>query len=77
VGLVQARGGAQLCVLQDGRLILDEAIGCPPDALFLIFSVGKAGVRRPGQGFQLGAPALPGARPPGQPVSRAVRRSAG
>jgi hypothetical protein len=34
VGLVQARrGAAQLCVLQDGRLILDEAIGCPPDAL--------------------------------------------
>jgi hypothetical protein len=34
VGPVQARGGAaQRCVLQDGRLILDEAIGCPPDAL--------------------------------------------
>lgn len=42
VGLVQARGvAAQLCVLRDGQLILDEAIGCPPDALFLIFSAGK------------------------------------
>jgi CubicO group peptidase (beta-lactamase class C family) len=42
VNLVRARGVcAQLCVLRDGQLILDEAIGCPPDALFLIFSTSK------------------------------------
>jgi CubicO group peptidase (beta-lactamase class C family) len=67
VGLVQARGGAQLCVLQDGRLILDEAIGCPPDALFLIFSAGKP--------FVVLLVHLLAER--GQPVSRAVRPSAG
>ncbi|NUR28301.1 MAG: beta-lactamase family protein [Catenulispora sp.] len=42
VDLVKARGGpAQLVVWQDGRLVLDEAVGCPPDALFWTFSAGK------------------------------------
>ncbi|MGH3068312.1 MAG: serine hydrolase domain-containing protein [Streptosporangiaceae bacterium] len=42
VDLVRARGvSAQLCVLRDGQPILDEAMGCPPDALFLIFSTSK------------------------------------
>jgi CubicO group peptidase (beta-lactamase class C family) len=40
--LVHARGGtAQLCVLRDGRVLLDRAIGCGPDALFCLFSAGK------------------------------------
>jgi CubicO group peptidase (beta-lactamase class C family) len=37
--LVQARGAtAQLCVMRDGQVVLDRAIGCRPDSLFWIFS---------------------------------------
>ncbi|GAB3978139.1 lipase LipE [Actinoallomurus acanthiterrae] len=40
--LVGARGGAaQLCVLREGRVLLDRALGCRPDALFCLFSAGK------------------------------------
>jgi CubicO group peptidase (beta-lactamase class C family) len=40
--LVQARGAtAQLCVLHDGRVVLDRAIGCRPDALLWLFSASK------------------------------------
>jgi CubicO group peptidase (beta-lactamase class C family) len=39
---VQARGAAaQLCVIRDGEIVLDRSFGCPPDALFWIFSAGK------------------------------------
>lgn len=42
VELVRARGAvAQLCVLRDGEVVLDEAIGCRPDSLFWTFSAGK------------------------------------
>ena len=42
VNLVRARGAtAQLCVLQDGKVILDRAFGCEPDSLFWIFSASK------------------------------------
>ncbi|MEU6394514.1 serine hydrolase domain-containing protein [Streptomyces sp. NPDC046939] len=40
--LLRGRGGpAQLHVLQDGRTLVDEAVGCAPDALFWAFSAGK------------------------------------
>jgi CubicO group peptidase (beta-lactamase class C family) len=40
--LVRARGvTAQICVLLDGRVVLDRAIGCQPDALFWVFSASK------------------------------------
>ncbi|MCO5997142.1 serine hydrolase domain-containing protein [Actinoallomurus rhizosphaericola] len=40
--LVHARGGrAQLCVLREGRVLLDRSVGCGPDALFCLFSAGK------------------------------------
>jgi CubicO group peptidase (beta-lactamase class C family) len=40
--LVRRRGAAaQLCVLRDGRVVIDEAVGCAPDALFWIFSTSK------------------------------------
>ena len=40
--LVEARGAvAQLCVLLDGRPLLDRAFGCTPEALFWKFSAGK------------------------------------
>jgi CubicO group peptidase (beta-lactamase class C family) len=40
--LVQARGGAaQLCVVQEGQVVIDHAVGCRPDALFWIFSASK------------------------------------
>lgn len=39
---VRARGAtAQLCVLRDGQVVLDRAIGCEPRSLFWIFSAGK------------------------------------
>jgi CubicO group peptidase (beta-lactamase class C family) len=39
---VQARGAAaQLCVIRDGEVVLNRSFGCPPDALFWIFSAGK------------------------------------
>jgi CubicO group peptidase (beta-lactamase class C family) len=42
VDLVSARGAvAQLCVVRDGRVVLDRAIGCRPDSLFWIFSTSK------------------------------------
>jgi len=42
VDLLTARGGAaQLVVWRDGRLVVDEAVGCAPDALFWTFSAGK------------------------------------
>jgi CubicO group peptidase (beta-lactamase class C family) len=42
VDLVRTRGAtAQLCVLRDGHVVLDRAIGCRPDALFWIFSTSK------------------------------------
>jgi CubicO group peptidase (beta-lactamase class C family) len=40
--LVRARGAAaQLCVLRDGEVVLDQATGCRPDDLFWIFSASK------------------------------------
>ncbi|WP_329048030.1 beta-lactamase family protein [Amycolatopsis sp. NBC_01488] len=40
--LVRARGArASLCVLRDGRTLLDIDVGGPPDALFWIFSASK------------------------------------
>jgi len=42
VDLVTARGAAaQLCVLRDGRVVLDRRFGCGTDALFWIFSASK------------------------------------
>ncbi|MDT3442133.1 MULTISPECIES: serine hydrolase [unclassified Pseudofrankia] len=42
ISLVRARGAAaQLCVIRNGRVILDQSFGCRPDALFLLFSAGK------------------------------------
>jgi CubicO group peptidase (beta-lactamase class C family) len=42
VDLVKARGGAaQLVVWRDGQPVIDDAIGCAPDALFWTFSAGK------------------------------------
>jgi CubicO group peptidase (beta-lactamase class C family) len=42
VDLVSARGAvAQLCVLRDGRVVVDRAVGCRPDSLFWIFSTSK------------------------------------
>ncbi|WIY00253.1 serine hydrolase domain-containing protein [Amycolatopsis mongoliensis] len=41
-GLVRARGArASLCVLREGRPLLDIGVGVPPDALFWIFSASK------------------------------------
>jgi CubicO group peptidase (beta-lactamase class C family) len=40
--LISARGAtAQLCVLRDGQVVLDRAVGCRPDALFWLFSASK------------------------------------
>jgi CubicO group peptidase (beta-lactamase class C family) len=42
VDLVRAHGAAaQLCVLRDGKVVLDRGFGCRPDALFWIFSASK------------------------------------
>ena len=42
LGLVRARGAAaQLCVVRDGQVVLDRAVGCRPDSLFWIFSASK------------------------------------
>lgn len=42
VELVQARrAAAQLCVILDGKVILDRSFGCQPDSLFWIFSASK------------------------------------
>ncbi len=41
-GLITARGAvAQVCVLRHGRVVLNRAYGCGPDALFWTFSAGK------------------------------------
>ncbi|GAA1609955.1 MULTISPECIES: serine hydrolase domain-containing protein [Kribbella] len=42
VGLIEARGGvAQLCVVRNGRVAVDRAFGCSPNALFWLFSASK------------------------------------
>ena len=42
IELVEARGAiAQLCVLRDGQVVVDRSFGCPPDALFWLFSASK------------------------------------
>ena len=42
LGLVRARRAvAQLCVVRDGQLVLDRAVGCRPDSLFWTFSASK------------------------------------
>ncbi|MFI7066185.1 serine hydrolase domain-containing protein [Kribbella sp. NPDC050124] len=42
VELVRSRkAAAQLCVVRDGRVVVDQAIGCEPDALFWLFSASK------------------------------------
>lgn len=42
IATVRAHGGpAQLCVLRDGRVVLDRQFGCDPGALFLTFSASK------------------------------------
>jgi len=42
VELVRVRGAkAQLCVVRDGRIVLDRAFSCDPTALFWIFSASK------------------------------------
>lgn len=42
VRLVRARGcAAQLCVIHDGRVLLDQAFGCGADSLFWLFSASK------------------------------------
>ncbi|MGW6201851.1 serine hydrolase domain-containing protein [Kribbella sp. NPDC055110] len=42
IGLVEARGGvAQLCVVRDGRTVVDRSFGCSPSALFWLFSASK------------------------------------
>jgi CubicO group peptidase (beta-lactamase class C family) len=39
--VVQRGAPAQLCVIRDGRVVLDRSYRCEPDALFWIFSAGK------------------------------------
>jgi CubicO group peptidase (beta-lactamase class C family) len=40
--LVRQRGvAAQLCVIRDGRIVLDRGFGCAPDSLFWVFSASK------------------------------------
>jgi CubicO group peptidase (beta-lactamase class C family) len=40
--LVRSRKAvAQLCVIRDGRVVVDRALGCAPDALFWLFSASK------------------------------------
>jgi CubicO group peptidase (beta-lactamase class C family) len=42
VALVERRRApAQLCVLRDGAVVVDLAVGCRPDALFWLFSASK------------------------------------
>lgn len=42
VKLIEARGGASaLCLLKDGKVLLDRQFGAGPDALFWIFSASK------------------------------------
>jgi CubicO group peptidase (beta-lactamase class C family) len=40
--LIRERGHpAQICVVAGGQVVLDEAFGCSPDALFFLFSASK------------------------------------
>jgi len=40
--LIRDRGcPAQICVLRRGQIVLDQAFGCTPDALFFLFSASK------------------------------------
>lgn len=40
--LIRARGGAaQLCVLHEGRVVVDRSYGCRDDSLFWLFSASK------------------------------------
>jgi CubicO group peptidase (beta-lactamase class C family) len=42
IDLVEARGAiAQLCVVRDGQVVVDRSFGCPPEALFWLFSASK------------------------------------
>jgi CubicO group peptidase (beta-lactamase class C family) len=42
VGLIEARGAVgQLCVVRDGRTVVDRSFRCSPDALFWLFSASK------------------------------------
>jgi CubicO group peptidase (beta-lactamase class C family) len=42
LGLIRARrAAAQLCVMRDGQVVLDRAVGCRPDSLFWTFSASK------------------------------------
>ncbi|MFK4088567.1 serine hydrolase domain-containing protein [Kribbella sp. NPDC020789] len=35
------RGAAQLCVVRDGRVVVDRWFGCEPDSLFWLFTASK------------------------------------
>lgn len=35
------RGVAQLCVIKDGRVVVDRSFGCAPESLFWLFSASK------------------------------------
>ncbi|WP_405055767.1 beta-lactamase family protein [Kribbella sp. NBC_01505] len=35
------RGVAQLCVIRDGRVVVDQSFGCEPDALFWLFAASE------------------------------------
>ncbi|MEU8225859.1 serine hydrolase domain-containing protein [Kribbella sp. NPDC048915] len=42
VGLIESRGAvAQLCVVRDGRTVVDRSFKCSPNALFWLFSASK------------------------------------
>jgi CubicO group peptidase (beta-lactamase class C family) len=42
IELIENRGTiAQLCVVRDGRVVVDRAFGCAPNALFWLFSASK------------------------------------
>jgi CubicO group peptidase (beta-lactamase class C family) len=42
VGLIERRAGiAQLCVVREGRVVVDRSFGCSPNALFWLFSASK------------------------------------
>lgn len=42
ITLIRERGRpAQICVIARGQVVLDQAFGCQPDALFFLFSASK------------------------------------
>jgi len=42
LGLIEARKAiAQICVIRDGKVVLDRSFGCRQDALFLVYSASK------------------------------------